>query len=80
MYMKAIQVSFDEQLLARLDEDPEVKKLGRSEVMRRAVTAYLRRRRSEAIREAYLQAYGRRRAAGDGDLAGWADEGVWPDK
>jgi metal-responsive CopG/Arc/MetJ family transcriptional regulator len=79
MYMKAIQVSFDEQLLARLDEDPEVKKLGRSEVMRRAVTAYLRRRRSDAIREAYVRAYGQRRAK-DEDLAGWADEGVWPDR
>jgi metal-responsive CopG/Arc/MetJ family transcriptional regulator len=78
MYMKAIQVSFDEHLLARLDEDPEVKKVGRSEVMRRAVAAYLSRRRSDAIREAYVRAY--RRRQGDGVLAGWADEGAWPDK
>ena len=55
--MKAIQVSFDENLLARLDEDPEVKKLGRSEVMRRAVASYLRRRRNDAIRDAYQRAY-----------------------
>jgi metal-responsive CopG/Arc/MetJ family transcriptional regulator len=74
--MKAIQVSFDEQLLARLDEDPEVKKVGRSEVMRRAVAAYLRRRRADVIREAYTRAYGDR--ARDNDLAGWADEGSWP--
>jgi metal-responsive CopG/Arc/MetJ family transcriptional regulator len=75
--MKAIQVSFDEQLLARLDEDPEVKKLGRSEVMRRAVASYLRRRRSDAIREDYRRAYGKRKG-GDNDLTGWADEGTWP--
>jgi metal-responsive CopG/Arc/MetJ family transcriptional regulator len=74
--MKAIQVSFDEQLLARLDEDPEVKKVGRSEVMRRAVAAYLRRRRADVIREDYTRAYGDR--ARDNDLAGWADEGSWP--
>ncbi|HVV50772.1 MAG TPA: ribbon-helix-helix protein, CopG family [Polyangia bacterium] len=77
--MKAIQVSFDEQLLARLDEDPEVKKLGRSEVMRRAVAAYLRRRRSDAIRDAYVRAYGKRTKKDD-ELGGWAGEGAWPDR
>jgi metal-responsive CopG/Arc/MetJ family transcriptional regulator len=75
--MKAIQVSFDEKLLARLDEDPEVKKLGRSEVMRRAVAIYLRRRRSDAIRDAYRRAYGDRKKRDD-DLSGWANEGTWP--
>jgi metal-responsive CopG/Arc/MetJ family transcriptional regulator len=75
--MKAIQVSFDEKLLARLDEDPEVKKLGRSEVMRRAVASYLRRRRTDAIRNAYQRAYGNRKKQPD-ELSGWADEGIWP--
>jgi metal-responsive CopG/Arc/MetJ family transcriptional regulator len=75
--MKAIQVSFDEKLLDRLDADPEVKKLGRSEVMRRAVASYLRRRRTDAISEAYRGAYGDRPGL-DGELAGWGDEGSWP--
>lgn len=75
--MKAIQVSFDERLLNRLDADPEVKKVGRSEVMRRAVAVYLSRRRADAIREGYMRAYGDRKAIGD-DLAGWTDEGSWP--
>ena len=75
--MKAIQVSFDEKLLDRLDADPEVKKVGRSEVMRRAVASYLRRRRSDAIREGYLRAYGNRPGADD-DLTGWSGEGAWP--
>jgi metal-responsive CopG/Arc/MetJ family transcriptional regulator len=75
--MKAIQVSFDEGLLHRLDADPEVKKVGRSEVMRRAVAVYLRRRRADAIRDAYVRAYGDRKASGD-ELAGWSDEGSWP--
>jgi metal-responsive CopG/Arc/MetJ family transcriptional regulator len=75
--MKAIQVTFDEKLLARLDEDPEVKKVGRSEVMRRAVASYLRGRRSEAIRGAYKRAYGNKKGRDD-ELVGWADEGIWP--
>jgi metal-responsive CopG/Arc/MetJ family transcriptional regulator len=75
--MKAIQVSFDEGLLHRLDADPEVKKVGRSEVMRRAVAVYLRRRRAEAIHDAYVRAYGDPKTSGD-DLAGWSDEGSWP--
>jgi metal-responsive CopG/Arc/MetJ family transcriptional regulator len=77
MCMKAIQVSFDEKLLARLDEDPEVRKLGRSEVMRRAVTSYLGQRRTDAIRDAYRRAYGDRKKTDD-QLAGWSDEGTWP--
>jgi metal-responsive CopG/Arc/MetJ family transcriptional regulator len=75
--MKAIQVSFDEGLLDRLDADPEVKKVGRSEVMRRAVAVYLRQRRSDAIRDAYVRAYGDRKRLDD-DLAGWSEVGSWP--
>jgi metal-responsive CopG/Arc/MetJ family transcriptional regulator len=75
--MKAIQVSFDEGLLHRLDADPDVKKVGRSEVMRRAVAVYLHRRRADAIRDAYVKAYGDRKSQGD-DLTGWSDEGSWP--
>ncbi len=77
MYMKAIQVSFDEKLLARLDEDPEVKKVGRSEVMRRAVAAYLRGRRADAIRDGYRRAYGNKKSLNE-EFAGWSEEGVWP--
>jgi metal-responsive CopG/Arc/MetJ family transcriptional regulator len=77
--MKAIQVMFDERLLARLDATPEVQQQGRSAVLRRAVEDYLRRRRRFAISESYRQAYG----ADDGrdpELVGWEDEGVWPEE
>ena len=43
--MKAIQVMFDEDLLARLDADEGVKEKGRSAVLREATAAYLERRR-----------------------------------
>ena len=41
--MKAMQMTIDEQLLARLDADDEVRRDGRSAVIRRAIDAYLRR-------------------------------------
>jgi metal-responsive CopG/Arc/MetJ family transcriptional regulator len=75
--MKAVQVTFDEKLLAQLDADPEVKRDGRSAVLRRATAEYLRRRQRASIAEAYRRGYGE----GPGrELEAWADEGVWPDE
>ncbi|MGH9256886.1 MAG: ribbon-helix-helix protein, CopG family [Vicinamibacterales bacterium] len=76
--MKAIQITVDDRLLARLDADPEVKRLGRSAVFRRAVEAYLSRRRKSTIADAYRRAYGASPGPGD-ELEGWAGEGVWPE-
>ena len=84
--MKAIQITIDERLLSRLDADPEVKRIGRSAVFRRAVDAYLRERRRRLVGDAYRRAYktggpGAPAVPGgpSGELEGWADEGVWPD-
>lgn len=78
MWMQAIQITVDRDLLARLDNDPEVKRLGRSAVFRRAVDAYLRSRRKAAVTDAYRRAYGSGRI-GD-DLRGWDEEGAWPEE
>jgi metal-responsive CopG/Arc/MetJ family transcriptional regulator len=75
--MKAIQVSFDEHLLRRLDADEEVRRDGRSAVLRRAAELYLARRRERRIAAAYRAAYGS--SGADSELAGWEDEGAWPD-
>jgi metal-responsive CopG/Arc/MetJ family transcriptional regulator len=75
--MKAIQITLDEALLAALDSDDEVKRDGRSAVLRRAAADYLRRKRRSAIAEAYRRGYSLGR---DRDLEDWADEGTWPDE
>jgi len=75
--MKAIQITVDDRLLARLDRDPEVKRDGRSAVFRRAVDAYLRERRKRRIDAAYRRAYAKDRGLGP-EWEGWAEEGVWP--
>jgi len=75
--MKAIQITFDEELLRELDATEEVKREGRSAAMRRAVAEYLRKGRQQAIAEQYRRAYGEGAGIGD-EFAGWEDQGQWP--
>jgi metal-responsive CopG/Arc/MetJ family transcriptional regulator len=75
--MKAIQITLDERLLARLDADEEAQRDGRSAVIRRAVFEYLRHKRRASVAEAYRRAYAK---GTKHDLEGWADEGVWPEE
>lgn len=76
--MKPVQVMFDEQLLSRLDATSEVRREGRSAVVRRATEEYLRDRRRREIANRFRRAY----AGGAGldeDFEGWENEGVWPE-
>ncbi len=75
--MRAIQVTLDERLLAKLDATEEAKREGRSAVLRRALGEYLNRRRQSEIAEAYTRAYGE--SGQLEELAGWEGEGVWPE-
>ena len=75
--MKAIQVSFDEELLARLDSTEEARREGRSAVLRRATADYLKRRAREDVAARYRQAYGESEGLGD-EFDGWEDQGRWP--
>jgi metal-responsive CopG/Arc/MetJ family transcriptional regulator len=77
--MKAIQVTFDEELLAELDASEEVRREGRSAVLRKATAEYLARRRRSEISESYARAYGEEPGLGE-EFAGWGDEGRWPEK
>jgi metal-responsive CopG/Arc/MetJ family transcriptional regulator len=77
--MKPVQVLFDERLLRRLDADDEVRRLGRSAVLRRAAAEYLKTRRSRRVADAYRRAYGTEKGLGS-EFDGWEGEGAWPDK
>ena len=76
--MKAIQVSFDEELLERLDSTKEAKRDGRSAVLRRATAEYLKRHAREEVAARYRRAYGEREGLGD-EFEGWEDQGRWPE-
>lgn len=79
MYMKPIQIMFDEQLLKQLDATEEVKQHGRSAVLRRAAVDYLRQRRKWTISERYKKAYGADGGIGD-EFSGWEGQGEWPEE
>jgi metal-responsive CopG/Arc/MetJ family transcriptional regulator len=77
LFMKPIQITLDDGLLARLDADPEVQRDGRSAVLRRAAEEYLRRRRKRVVAEQYARAY---QGSGASGFEGWEDEGQWPER
>lgn len=75
--MKAIQITFTETLLAELDASEEVRREGRSAVLRRATAEYLARRRRDEIAASYARAYGDEAGLGE-EFGGWEDQGQWP--
>jgi len=75
--MRAIQITMDEKLLEALDASDEVQRDGRSAVLRRAASEYLRRQRREAITTQYERAYQDSSGLGD-ELEGWGEEVHWP--
>ncbi|MSR21192.1 MAG: hypothetical protein EXR91_09475 [Gemmatimonadetes bacterium] len=77
--MKPVQVMIHPDLLADLDATEEVRREGRSAVLRRAVTEYLERRRRDGIRERYLRAYGGGDVLGK-EFEGWEKQGSWPEE
>ena len=76
--MKAVQITMDPELLARLDAEQEVKVRGRSAVIREAVATWLRQREERRIVEAYRRAYENTGDLGD-EWEGWEEQGSWPD-
>ena len=68
----------DETLLRALDQDEEVRREGRSAVLRRAIGEYLERRRALQIASQYQAGYGESPGLGE-EWEGWETEGQWPE-
>lgn len=77
--MKTIQITMDEELLARLDKAEEVQKIGRSAVLRRATSEYLARQSRVEIARQYRKAYGANADLGK-EFKGWEGEAAWMGK
>ena len=75
--MKAIQITFEEDLLNDLDADEKVKAIGRSALLRQLAREYLRRERERRIDEQYARAYGDN-GGDDPEWTAWEKEGDWP--
>lgn len=73
--MKAIKVTFNEELLERLDRFSTVQEQSRSAVLREAVADYLACKEAEEIARRYREGYG---ATPPVEFDGWTDEGVSP--
>jgi metal-responsive CopG/Arc/MetJ family transcriptional regulator len=76
--MKAVQFTIDEELLRRIDRDPEVKRVGRSAFLRQAVREYLSRRRDREIRAAYRRGYGQK-PVGSNEFGPLMEGQAWPE-
>jgi hypothetical protein len=74
--MKAIQVTFDEPLLEKLDADEEVRKLGRSAILRRLVDEFLEHKREATLNAQYRRGYADFDGLGP-EFDGWETMGVW---
>ncbi len=77
MGAKAIQVSFDEALLKRLDRHRAIRHQSRSAVLRDAAADYLRRQEDAEIDRRYAVGYGNTELL-QTELRDWEHEGVWP--
>ena len=76
--MKAVQIMFDEDLLAQLDETADVREKGRSAVLRQLTSDFLRQSREREIDAQYERAYAGVKDPLGKEFEGWEEEGVWP--
>ncbi len=80
MRAKPVQVSIDQQLLRRIDADPETRERGRSAFIRSAVSSYLRAKRRSAIDTAIAAAYPGAADAILAEISDLLDAQEWPDE
>lgn len=77
VWMKAIQITIDDELLSRFDDDPTVKADGRSAVLRRAIKEYLANARAAEISRSYSDGYAATQGWTDEESDWLDDDGDW---
>ena len=77
---RAVQISIDEDLLARVDEDSEARIHGRSAFMRSAIQRYLRAKEEARIDEALRVAYRDHADEALEDVESLIEGQAWPDE
>jgi metal-responsive CopG/Arc/MetJ family transcriptional regulator len=79
MSAKPVQISFDVDLLRRIDSQAETRERGRSAFVRSAVESYLRAIERRRIDEAIAGAYGSDADAMLGEVEDLLSAQAWPD-
>lgn len=76
--MRAIQITMDEGLLQRLDDDEHARDVGRSALIRELLARYLAEQEERRIVEAYRRGYGAAPVATD-EFSVEEERDPWPD-
>jgi metal-responsive CopG/Arc/MetJ family transcriptional regulator len=77
---KPVQISLDEDLLRRVDADPETKRRGRSAVVTSALVLYLQSKRRRAVDASILRAYGDAADEMSAEIDSLVEAQAWPKK
>jgi metal-responsive CopG/Arc/MetJ family transcriptional regulator len=79
MAAKPVQISIDEELLERIDADPDVEKRGRSAFVRAALRYYLKVKRRRSVDDAITRAYGRHAGEARAESDELIETQAWPE-
>jgi metal-responsive CopG/Arc/MetJ family transcriptional regulator len=80
MTAKAVQLSMDVDLLARIDRDPQTKREGRSAFVAEAVRLYLDAKRRRATDDALSKAFSADKDDLLADVESMLEGQAWPEK
>jgi metal-responsive CopG/Arc/MetJ family transcriptional regulator len=78
MPVKAVQISLDDELLRRIDANPETRRRGRSAFVRSAIELYLRATERKRIEERIVKAYRGRADEMETEISDLITEQAWP--
>jgi metal-responsive CopG/Arc/MetJ family transcriptional regulator len=78
MPVRSVQISMDEELLERIDGDPETREKGRSAFIRSAVEKYLAAKERREIEARLVQAYSGQADAMLEEVEDLLDGQTWP--